>query len=189
MKHTVVELEKRLPLSDRNLGIEIDSDIIRKKRALKDIFLHDPAILETLHNPELDIECPEDFFNVNILDYIKITPTQDEKRNFLCYDIQEKYLSEHNPGIKNQFLTIVCLIQEKDMITDYDMNRADLLGYLVKDNLNLSNALGVQLNIQEDSTDIMDNKYYARTLVFKIKAPNDLKNGGAGKYDRFARGR
>lgn len=189
MKHTVIELEERLPLSKRNLGKDIDNDIVRKKRALKQIFLSDPAILETLHNPDLDVECPEDFFNVNILDYIKLTPTQDEMRNFLCYEIQEKYLAEHNPKIKNQYLTIVCLIQEKDMETNYDMNRADLLACLVKENINLSNALGVQAIIQEDSADIMDNKYYAKTLVFKIKAPNDVQNGGAGKYDRFARGR
>lgn len=187
--HTVVELEKRLPLSERKLGKDIDSDIIRKKRALKEIFLSDPAILEALHNPDLDIECPEDFFNVNILDYIKLTPTQDEKRNFLCYEFQDKYLAEYNPRNKNQYLTVVCLIQEKDMETNYDMNRADLLAHLIKENLNQSNALGVQLNIQEDSADIMDTKYYAKTLVFKIKAPNDIQNGGAGKYDRFARGR
>ena len=187
--HTYIKLDERLPLKERNLGQKIDSDIVRKKRALKELFLSDPAIIEALHNPDLDTEVPEDYFGENILDYIKIIPTQDEKKNFLCYEFQDKYLSEYNRGIKNQYLTIVCLVNEKDMKTEYDMNRADLLGYLVKDNLSLSNALGFQLVIQEDTAEIIDTAYYARTIVFAIKAPNDLKNGGAGKYDRFARGR
>ena len=74
-----------------------------------------------------------------------------------------------------------------DMDTPYGIVRTDLLSYLVKDLLCWSNDLGMQLKCTNDFCDIVDSKYYCRTLKFTIDAPN-VNPGHRGMnnfYDGF----
>ena len=71
------------------------------------------------------------------------------------------------------------------MDTEYGIPRTDLLDYIIKDLLCWTNALGMQLKCVNDFNDIIDTKYYARTIKFKIEAPNNTGNGVNNRHDRF----
>ena len=102
--------------------------------------------------------------------------------NFVMFDIDDNDVSYTNNIIKSQYLIIMCLVHEDDMETEYGIPRADLLDYIIKDLLCWSNALGMQLKYINDFNDIVDSKYYARTIKFKIE---EINNRGVNKYDRL----
>ena len=49
----------------------IDDDIIRAKRIIKEKLINDPDIIEALDNQKLDPEEPDTYVNENIFDYIR----------------------------------------------------------------------------------------------------------------------
>ena len=119
-----------------------------------------------------------------IIPYLKLNGIQKEVLNFVMFDIDDTDVSYSNNVIKNQYLIIMCLVHEDDMDTEYEIPRTDLLDYIVKDLLCWTNALGMQLKCVNDFQDIIDTKYYCRTIKFRIETPNNVQGGG-NKYDRF----
>lgn len=172
-------------LKDRDFSNGISNDIIIKKRIIKQIFLQDKDLLEALHNKNLSIESPDDFLDENIFSYLKLNGIQDEVKNFILFDIDDINVSYDNNVIKNQVLTVMCLVHENEMKTTLNIDRHDLLAYIVIDLLNWSNVLGMQLKLIYNQSDIIDMKYYCRTVKFKMNAPNNLNNGGINRYDRL----
>lgn len=191
----------------RNLEDKQNNDIIYKKYKLEEMFNEDPDIKEILGTKELlprnkfvnpnsptEEELAErkkiDEYNrkaqkKQILPYLKLNGIQKEVLNFLMFEIDDKGASYTNPIIKTQVITVMCLVHEDDMETEYGILRTDLLSYLVKDLLNWSNALGMQMQCTKDYGDIIDSKYYCRTIAFTIEAPNQVQNGGSNPYDEF----
>jgi hypothetical protein len=193
----------------RDLEDTYNSDIIYKKDKIGKMFEEDPDLLEILNpkqprpiNKFKDPENPTDeekqlrkeieeynkkITHRQILPWLKLIGINKEVLNFIMYDIEDKEVSYANNVIKNQRLTIMCLVHEDDMDTEYNITRADLLAYIVKDLLHWSNALGFQLKCINDYDDIVDFKYYSRTLVFEIQELNINKGhtGMNNKYDRF----
>lgn len=84
-------------------------------------------------------------------------------------------------------LIVMCLVHEDDLDTEYGIVRTDLLSYIVKDLLCWTNSLGNQLKCIDDYGDIIDSRYYCRTLKFEIECPNNLYAGMNNKYDNFQR--
>ena len=105
--------------------------------------------------------------------------------NFLMFELDDKNISYLNNVIKTQVLTVICLVHEDDMETEYGILRTDLLSYIVKDLLCWSNSLGMQLKSTKDVAEIMDSRYYCRVMEFTIEAPNHVRYGGMNPYDRF----
>lgn len=191
----------------RDLEDKKNNDIIWKKDALKKMFLEDPDIVEILNKPEpkplnqyFDRENPTDqelkerqeilnfnrkISNDQIVSFLKLNGIQKEVMNFLMFDIDDSEVSYYNEKIKQQTLIVMCLVHEDDINTEYNINRHDLLSYLVKDLLSSSNALGMQLKCINDFHDIIDFRYYCRTLKFVMKAPTNIGEAGNNKYDRF----
>lgn len=191
----------------RDLEDKKNSDIIRKKDILKKMFHEDPDILEVLGKPEkkplnkfLDKNSPTseelserqkiDEYNKRInkdqiISFLKLNGIQKEVMNFLMFDIDDVEVFEYNRKVKEQVLVVMCLVHEDDTDTEYGVNRHDLLSYLVKDLLDGSNVLGMQLTCVSDFQDIVDFKYYCRTLKFRMFAPTNIGNAGNNRYDRF----
>lgn len=193
----------------RDLEDKKNNDIIRKKDFLEEMFKKDPDILEILgqkekmplnkyidkNNPTDEelakrkeiLEYNEKINHRQIVPFLKLNNIQKEVLNFLMFDIDDNSVSYTNNVIKNQHLIVMCLIHEDDMDTEYGITRADLLSYLVKDLLNWSNVLGMQLKLINDFNDIIDSKYYCRTLKFLMEVPNGSKLHGVGSnsYDRI----
>lgn len=192
----------------RDLENKKNNDIIWKKSKLIEMFKEDPDLIEILgqkpkrplnkyadpDNPtEEELELRQEIEDYNekvqhkqIVPWLKLNGIQKEVLNFIMFDIDDTDVSYTNNVIKNQYLIVMCLVHEDDMETEYDIARADLLAYIVKDLLCWTNALGMQLKCVNDFQDIVDTKYYARTIKFKIEAPNNLSgNRGGNKHDRL----
>ena len=120
-----------------------------------------------------------------ILQYLHLDGIQDEVLNFIMFDIADSSVSTMSNVVKNQVVTVMCLVHQGDMETEYGILRTDLLSYLVKDLFCWSNVLGMQMKLVSDEPSIIDRKYHCRTLRFKIEAPNSVPKGGGNKYDKF----
>lgn len=191
----------------RDLENQKNNDIIYKKKKLEKMFKEDPDLIELLgqkpkrplnkfadkNNPteeelaerkEIE-EYNEKIQHEQIVPWLKLNGIQKEVLNFIMFDIDDTDVSYVNNVIKNQYLIVMCLVHEDDMETEYNIPRTDLLDYIVKDLLCWTNALGMQLKCVNDFNDIIDSKYYSRTIKFKIEAPNNLGNGVNNRYDRF----
>ena len=192
----------------RDLESKSNNDIIWKKDKLMKMFKEDPDLLEILgqkpkrplnkyadkDNPtEEELKLRQKIMDYNekieheqIVPWLKLNGIQKEVLNFVMFDIDDTDVSYTNNVIKNQYLIVMCLVHEDDMETEYGIARTDLLDYIVKDLLCWTNALGMQLKCVNDFQDIVDSKYYARTLKFKIECPNNMVgNMGANRYDRL----
>ncbi len=183
----------------RDLEDKKNNDIIWKKNELKKIFKEDPDLQEILGKKEkkfytsnmTDEQKKEvDKYNEiitheQIVPWHKLNGIQKEVLNFIMFDIEDTDASYTNNIIKNQYLVIYCLVHEDDMDTEYEVTRVDLLGYIVKDLLCWSNCIGMQLKLVYDVPDIIDSKYYARKLRFKIETVNQVNVGARNKYDRY----
>lgn len=185
------------------------SDIIWKKDKIKKMFQDDEDLNEILGqkpkrplnklvdptNPteeELKLrkeieEYNEKIQHQQIVPFLKLNGLQKEVLNFVMFDIDDSDVSYTNNVIKNQYLIVMCLVHEDDMDTEYGIVRTDLLDYIVKDLLCWTNVLGMQLKCVNDFNDIIDAKYYARTIKFKIEAPNNLGSGVRKSYDKFTK--
>lgn len=199
-------MKRDIPNIVRDLENKKNNDIIWKKNKLMEMFKEDPDLLEILgqkprrplnkyvdkDNPtEEELKLRQEIMDYNekieheqIVPWLKLNGIQKEVLNFVMFDIDDSDVSYTNNVIKNQYLIVMCLVHEDDMETEYGIPRTDLLDYIIKDLLCWTNALGMQLKCVNDFNDIIDTKYYARTIKFKIQEVNNVQGGG-NKYDRF----
>lgn len=178
----------------RTLDDVKNNDIIYKKSVIKEIFNADPDLKEVLgqlnpiplnkyadaSNPTEEelkerariIEYNEKVSHPQIISFLKVNDIQKEVLNFVMFDIEDERPSYTNEIVKNQYLTVMCLVHEDDMDTEYNVDRIDLLSYIIEDLLCWSNVTGLHLKLYSNSFGITDTKYYSRTLKFLIKATN-----------------
>lgn len=171
-----------------------NDDTIYKKSVIKQIFDDDPDLKEVLgqlpklplnkyadaDNPtEEELKERERILDYNrkvskpqILSFLKVNDIQTEVLNFIMFDMSVERPSYESDLIKYQYLTVMCLVHEDDMDTEYGIDRIDLLAYIIKDQLCWSNRTGMSMKLYSDEFGITDTKYYSRTLKFQIKATN-----------------
>lgn len=200
-------MKRDISTIQRDLEDKKNNDIINKKYLLGKMFSEDPDIIEILgqkeksplnkyadnQNPTEEelkerkaiIDYNEKVSHRQIVPFLKLNGIQKEVLNFIMFDIDDINISYTNKIIKTQVIIVMCLVHEDNMDTEYGITRADLLSYLVKDLLCWTNALGLQLKCISDVNDIIDSKYYCRTLKFRVDAPNNLGTGVNNRYDRF----
>lgn len=200
------DINKLRDLESGTSGLE-NYDIIRKKKVIQDILVNDPDIREILgakeprplnqyydpKNPTDDelktrqeiLSYNENITHEQIVPWLKLNGIQKEVLNFIMYDIYDDRVSYTNKAIKNQYLEIMILCHENNMDTEYEIPRTDLLDWIIKDLFNWSNVLGNQLKLTSDNVRIIDNVYYARTLLFLMTTPNGVFGTGNNPYDRF----
>lgn len=168
----------------RNLS-NIDDDIIRVKRNIKEILYKDPDVIEAIHSATLDPECPSDALDRNILSYIRLPGTQDKVDNYICFDIGDTEAARNNGKMKSQDIIFMCFVHEDDLKTTYDMDRHDLLAYLIRDLINYRDYLGngTQYKLYFNNASITDVKWHVRTLKFKAITPNNLTHGGRNRFE------
>lgn len=163
----------------------VNDDIIEMKRLIKQKLIADKDILEALHNPDIDIESPDEFLDTNIFGFIRIPTTQDTVRNFICFTVDDIEPDRYNSHMKVQQIQFNCICHLDDMKTEYGMDRHDLLGYLVRDVFNWTNDFGVQFKLVYNKESTIDSDYYCRTLKFERECTNSLnKATRSNPYDR-----
>lgn len=163
---------------------KIDDDIIRKKRVIGEMLYNDPDIIEVLDNKNIDPTCPEDAMYQNIYPFIRVPGVQDISKSYITYMLDDIDTGRSNATMKSQYLKVVIFVHKDSVETDYGAERHDLLGYLVRDNLHLSNALGLQLNLISNREGFTDTDFCTRTLQFEMTTPNSSKPFKTNAYER-----
>ena len=152
----------------------VDDDIISMKRLIKQILISDSDILEALNNPDIDIDSPDEFLDNNIYGFIRIPPTQDTVRNFICFTVDDIEENRFNEVMKTQYIKINVICHLDDMKTKYGIDRHDLLGFLIRDRFNWTNQFGLQFKLVTNKESTIDSDYYCRTLQFEATKLNSL---------------
>jgi len=166
----------------------INDDIGSMKRQIKQKLISDTDILEALHNPNIDIDSPDEFLDNNIFGFMRIPQTQDTVRNFICVAVDDIEEHQFNEVMKLQNLTFTVICHLSDMKTEYGIDRHDLLGYLIRDTFNWTNMFGLQFHLIYNKESILDGDYYCRTLKFEAIKPNQLNNARMDNpRDKFRR--
>jgi hypothetical protein len=167
---------------------KVQDDIIEMKRLIKQKLIADADILEALHNPDSDVESPDEFLDNNIYGFIRIPTTQDTVRNFICFTVDDIEDHRYNSHMKVQQIQFSCICHLEDMKTDYGIDRHDLLGYLVRDIFNFSNDFGLQFKLVYNKESTIDGDYYCRTLKFEAVKLNSLNKAKMDNpYDKLRR--
>ena len=166
----------------------IEDDISKMKRQIKQMLIADTDILEVLHNPDIDIDSPDEFLDTNIFGFIRIPNTQDTVRNFICFTVDDIEEHRFNEVMKLQDIQFVVICHLSDMKTEYGIDRHDLLGYLIRDTINWTNLFGLQFKLIYNKESTIDGDYYCRTLKFEAIKPNSLNNARmANSRDKLRR--
>lgn len=157
----------------------IDDDVIRAKRIIRAKLCEDEDIIEALHNVELEKNeaPPDEYFGVNIYSLIRVPGIQDTVKNFICFSVDDIEDLDYNNALKMQVVQFVIFCHEDDIVTEYGIDRHDLLGYLIRDIFNWSNMLGLQLKLIYNRESVTDTNYYVRTIKFEAVQPNSLQKG------------
>lgn len=167
---------------------KVNDDIIEMKRLIKQKLIEEPDILEALNNPDLDLESPDEFLDINIFGFIRVPQTQDTVRNFICFTVDDIEENRFNELMKTQYIQFNCICHLEDMKTKYGIDRHDLLGYLVRDIFNWTNIFGLQFKLVYNKESTVDSDYYCRTLKFEATKPNSLNKARTeSTYDKFRR--
>lgn len=155
---------------------KVNDDIIEMKRLIKQTLIADTDILEALHNPDIDIDSPDEFLDTNIYGFIRVPGTQDTVRNFICFTVDDIEDHRFNEVMKTQYVQFTTICHLSDIKTEYGIDRHDLLGYLVRETLNWTNIFGLQFKLIYNKESTIDGDYYCRTLKFEATKPNSLNN-------------
>lgn len=167
---------------------QITDDIIEMKRLIKQKLVDDADILEALHNTDLSIDSPDEFLDTNIYGFIRIPNTQDTVRNFICFTVDDIEENRFNEAMKTQYIQFNCICHLSDMKTEYNMDRHDLLGYLIRDTFNWTNIFGLQFKLIYNKESTIDSDYYCRTLKFEATKPNSMNKARMDNpNDKFRR--
>lgn len=164
---------------------KVNDDIIEMKRLIKQKLIADSDILEALHNPDIDIDSPDEFLDNNIFGFIRIPTTQDTVRNFICFIVDDIEADRYNTHMKVQQIQFTCICHLEDMKTEFGIDRHDLLSYLVRDTFNWTNDFGTQFKLIYNKESTIDSDYYCRTLKFERETTNSLNKAvRSNPYDR-----
>lgn len=172
----------------------IDDDIIKAKRLIRERLCSDKDIIEVLHNVDLEENeaPPDEYFGTNIFSFVRIPGIQEKVKNFICFSVSDMEESEMNFTMKIQQVQFVVFCDASDIRTEYGIDRHDLLSYIIRDLFNWSDLLGMQMKLVYNREGVTDTDYYTRTLRFNCTRQNSLpRNLTMNKYedDAFRRNR
>lgn len=168
------DADKQALLSWRH---NIDNEDIRVKEKIKEILINNKNIIHVLNNTvleEAEAEADE-YYNVNILPYYLISPTQTDVQNFICFETQFDEEARYNGMIKIQQIVFYVLCEQKNILEeDTKLARHDLLASLILDQFNWSNFFGTQIHCVSDKPSVVDTHYASRTLIFTAETTSNI---------------
>lgn len=157
---------------------DIDSDDIKVKEQIKRVLLSNRLIIHALANTELEkAEAePDEYFNVNILPFYLVEPTQTNVKNYICYEVGYDHISNYNKSRKILEITFYVLCEQANIIDDETgLARHDLLASLIQYQFNYTNYIGGgKIELVSDIPSVVDKKFSTRTLVFQQVTDNNL---------------
>ena len=172
-----------------------DDDNIRIKEQIKDTFLNCPELLYAIHNKELESELFDEDGNLNIDEDGNLTgevdryfgsnsnirpfwfipETQDEVKNYVCYQTGYSDLVRYNDKEKNLIVTFTIFVNGKDSMDKLtDIPRHDLIASIIREKfawIGLEISTPTPFGDKESTT---DNNYLVRTLQYEVTLPNSI---------------
>ena len=172
-----------------------DDDNIRIKEQIKDTFLNCPELLYAIHNKELESELFDENGNLNIDEdgnltgevdryfgensnirpFLFIPETQDEVKNYVCYQTGYSDLVRYNDKEKNLIVTFTIFVNGKDSMDKLTgIPRHDLIASIIREKfawIGLEISTTTPFGDKESTT---DNNYLVRTLQYEVTLPNSL---------------
>lgn len=172
-----------------------DDDNIRIKEQIKDTFINCPELLYAIHNKELESELFDEdgnlnidedgnltgevdrYFgsNANIRPFLFIPETQDEVKNYVCYQTSYGDLVRYNDKEKNLIVTFTVFVNGKDSMDKLTgIPRHDLIASIIREKfawIGLEISTTTPFGDKESTT---DNNYLVRTLQYEVTLPNSL---------------
>ena len=172
-----------------------DDDNIRIKEQIKDTFLNCPELLYAIHNKELESELFDEdenlnidedgnltgevdrYFgeNANIRPFLFIPETQDEVKNYVCYQTGYSDLVRYNDKEKNLIVTFTIFVNGKDSMDKLTgIPRHDLIASIIREKfawIGLEISTTTPFGDKESTT---DNNYLVRTLQYEVTLPNSI---------------
>ena len=154
-----------------------------------------PELLYAIHNKELESELFDEdgnlnidedgnltgevdrYFgeNANIRPFLFIPETQDEVKNYVCYQTSYGDLVRYNDKEKNLIVTFTIFVNGKDSMDKLtDIPRHDLIASIIRENfawIGLEISTPTPFGDKESTT---DNNYLVRTLQYEVTLPNSL---------------
>lgn len=183
----------------RSYAIVPDEETIQYKEKIKNALFYCPELLYAINNAELESELfNEDgtlnvdengeplgewdrYFgdNSNIRPFLFIPETQDEVRNFVCYQIEFEKLP--NKRQKYTTITFTILVNGDDSIDkSTGIPRHDLIASIIRERFNWSNIFGMQTSLISNQESVTDNDYLVRTLIFQLVDANGIATTNNG---------
>ena len=181
-----------------------DDDNIRIKKQIKDTFLNCPELLYAIHNKELESELFDEDGNLNIDEdgnltgevdryfgensnirpFLFIPETQDEVKNYVCYQTNYSDLVRYNDKEKNLIVTFTIFVNGKDSMDKLTgIPRHDLIASIIREKfawIGLEISTTTPFGDKESTT---DNNYLVRTLQYEVTLPNSIcKTDGNTTY-------
>ena len=181
-----------------------DDDNIRIKEQIKDTFLNCPELLYAIHNKELESELFDENGNLNIDEdgnltgevdryfgensnirpFLFIPETQDEVKNYVCYQTSYSDLVRYNDKEKKLIVTFTIFVNGKDSIDKLtNVQRHDLIVSIIREKfawIGLEISTTTPFGDKESTT---DNNYLVRTLQYEVTLPNSIcKTDGNTTY-------
>ena len=172
-----------------------DDDNIRIKEQIKDTFLNCPELLYAIHNKELESELFDEDGNLNIDEdgnltgevdryfgensnirpFLFIPETQDEVKNYVCYQTSYSDLVRYNDKEKKLIVTFTIFVNGKDSIDKLtNVPRHDLMASIIREKfawIGLEISTTTPFGDRESTT---DNDYLVRTLQYEVTLPNSI---------------
>ena len=172
-----------------------DDDNIRIKEQIKDTFLNCPELLYAIHNKELESELFDEDGNLNIDEdgnltgevdryfgensnirpFLFIPETQDEVKNYVCYQTSYSDLVRYNDKEKKLIVTFTIFVNGKDSIDKLtNIPRHDLIASIIREKfawIGLEISTTTPFGDKESTT---DNNYLVRTLQYEVTLPNSI---------------
>ncbi len=165
---------------------QLEDDIGLAKRIIETVLCNDPDIVELINNPDIDPECPEDLMYENIFPFIRVPGTQDESRNFICYEVDDIGDVARNDRMKQQIIQFVVFVHKSLITTEYGIPRHDAFGYVIRDLFNRSHLFGHELKLISSKGSTTDTDYYTRALRFQLITPEVRQDGlFENRYERL----
>lgn len=165
----------------------LEDDIGLSKRIIEQVLCNDPDIIELIDDPNLDPSSPDEYIYTHLFPFVRVPGTQDESKNFICYEVDDMSEIARNDRIKQQVIQFVVFVHKDLIKTKYGMPRHDAIGYVIRDLFNRSHLFGHELKLISDRGGSVDYNYYTRTLRFQLITPEVTQDGlFDNRYERLS---
>ena len=166
-----------------------DDDNVIFKQKIQNALLNCPELLYAINEGSLEGELfnndgtinydgewdkyfSDSYHDGNIRPYIFIPDTQEDVKNYVCYQTSFEESPRYNAVEKYALVTFTIFVHSGDRIdTDTGLPRHDLIAAILRDKLNI---FGTQCNVISDRETTTDFKYVVRTLIFRCTVPNNI---------------